>query len=232
MGLQARRIVKGLDVVRRELARPAGNRPVDLDQAHATSSWMGMRFAGSSPRPVEPTHGYIHPTRGEATMSTRTRDPSAIDRWTKDAQYLEYSKAANPIGHQTSRVPYADFPSRLHEEGPTRVVPFDLSDQLRCRGPATSPAPCANYIRILSGECLQTQPNATSEDGNIINAKRAEWKAGSAFVTPPGYWHAHYNESGRGHLIPIQDAGLHTYLRSLDIKFFHPNHRSFISLKA
>jgi hypothetical protein len=30
----------------------------------------------------------------------------------------------------------------------------------------------------------------------------------------------------------IQDAGLHTYLRSLDIRFFHPNHRSFISLKA
>ena len=34
------------------------------------------------------------------------------------------------------------------------------------------------------------------------------------------------------HLIPIQGAGLHAYLRSLDIKFFHPNDRSFISLKA
>ena len=34
------------------------------------------------------------------------------------------------------------------------------------------------------------------------------------------------------HLIPIQDAGLHTYLRSLDIKFFHASHQSFISLKA
>jgi gentisate 1,2-dioxygenase len=322
-------------------------------------------------------------------MSTPTRNLRANDRWTKDAQYFEYSQAANPVGRQTSRVPYADFPSRLHEEGPTRIVPFDLSDQLRCHGPATSPALCANYIRIVSGECLETQPNATSEvyyvirgrgrthlpqgelhwkegdffalpaggraehhadadaafywvhdepllrylgvkadaprfeptlypsekavamleevekdpkaaarsrvsillanekfaqtltitqviwtmfgvlpegsvqlphrhesvaldyiidcrpgcytligqdldeDGNIINAKRAEWKAGSAFVTPPGYWHAHYNESGApAHLIPIQDAGLHTYLRSLDIKFFHPNHRSFISLKA
>jgi len=34
------------------------------------------------------------------------------------------------------------------------------------------------------------------------------------------------------HLIPIQDAGLHTYLWSLDIRFFHSNPRSFISLKA
>jgi hypothetical protein len=45
------------------------------------------------------------------------------------------------------------------------------------------------------------------KDGNIINPKRADWKAGSAFVTPPGYWHSHHNESGApAHLIPIQDA--------------------------
>ena len=167
-------------------------------------------------------------------MSTRTRDPMApLTAGRRMRKTFEYSKAANPIGHQTRRVPYADFPSRLHEEGPTRVVPFDLSDQLRCRGPATSPARLANDIRILSGECLQTQPNATSEDGNIINAKRAEWKAGSAFVTPPGLLARPLQRVGAPvHLIPIQDAGLHTYLRSLDIKFFHLGHRSFISLKA
>jgi hypothetical protein len=33
-------------------------------------------------------------------------------------------------------------------------------------------------------------------------------------------WHAHYNETDApAHLIPVQDAGLQTYLRSLDIKF-------------
>jgi hypothetical protein len=33
-------------------------------------------------------------------------------------------------------------------------------------------------------------------------------------------WHAHYNETDTpAHLIPVQDAGLQTYLRSLDIKF-------------
>ena len=76
-------------------------------------------------------------------MSTTTRDETTIDRWTKDAQFFEYSKAANPIGSGlTSKVPLADFPHHLHEEGPTRIIPFDLSEQLRCPGPATSPALC------------------------------------------------------------------------------------------
>lgn len=38
--------------------------------------------------------------------------------------------------------------------------------------------------------------------------------------TPPGQWHSHHNESGaHAHLIPVQDAGLQTYLRALDIQF-------------
>ena len=42
------------------------------------------------------------------------------------------------------------------------------------------------------------------------------------FVTPPGLWHSHYNESGGdAHLLPVQDAGLHTHLRTLDIHFYH-----------
>ena len=57
--------------------------------------------------------------------------------------------------------------------------------------------------------------------GNIRNPIRVDWKSGSAFVTPPGYWHEHRNESGeRAYLTPIQDAGLHTYLRTLDITFY------------
>ena len=50
-----------------------------------------------------------------------------------------------------------------------------------------------------------------------------DWEPHGAFVTPPGMWHAHHNESGeRAWIIPIQDAGLHTYLRSLDIRFAPP----------
>lgn len=56
--------------------------------------------------------------------------------------------------------------------------------------------------------------------GNIANPTRVDWEAGMAFVTPPGYWHAHFNETDdNAYVIPIQDAGLQTYLRTLDIRF-------------
>jgi gentisate 1,2-dioxygenase len=58
------------------------------------------------------------------------------------------------------------------------------------------------------------------ERGEIVDPTRVDWEAGGAFVTPPGMWHAHFNDSGApAHLIPVQDAGLQTYLRSLDIRF-------------
>jgi gentisate 1,2-dioxygenase len=58
-------------------------------------------------------------------------------------------------------------------------------------------------------------------DGRIIDPVRVDWKPASVFVTPPGEWHAHFNESGvEAYLLPIQDAGLQTYLRSLDIRFY------------
>ncbi|CAN5288307.1 hypothetical protein BH11CYA1_BH11CYA1_12250 [soil metagenome] len=60
-------------------------------------------------------------------------------------------------------------------------------------------------------------------DNKIIDPVRVDWKPYSAFITPPGHWHAHHNESGKeAHLIPMQDAGLQTYLRSLDIRFVLP----------
>lgn len=57
-------------------------------------------------------------------------------------------------------------------------------------------------------------------DGNIVNPTRQDWTSGMVFVTPPGYWHAHFNEGDtRSYVLPLQDAGLQTYLRSLDIRF-------------
>ncbi|CAD6560041.1 hypothetical protein LMG28727_07031 [Paraburkholderia kirstenboschensis] len=301
------------------------------------------------------------------------------DEVTRDAQYFEYTSSANPIGAKLiPRVPYRSFLTSLYDSGPTRVVPLDLSAELRCEGPATGPGLIANFVRILAGEKVSLNPNATSqvfyvlegsgavvqpktsfqfakgdffalpggaeavltadstarlyyvndapllaylgvdvgqarfsptlypavraeeellkvaaapgagqrsrvsvllgnakfpqtrtvthtmwamfgviapntiqkphrhqsialdfiseckpgcytlvgteldEQGNIVNPERVDWEAGMAFVTPPGYWHAHFNESGEnGYVIPIQDAGLQTYLRSLDIQFAH-----------
>jgi len=299
----------------------------------------------------------------------------------KDVQYFEYTKAANPLNRGTIvQVPYAELPSKLHEEGSTRIIPFDLSDKLKTEGRATSPNLSASFIRIKPGEQLTTSVNATSElyyvirgtgttstrgteidwsvgdffvipggkdaahkaqsdsalywitdepllsylgvtvskerfsptiykaadcerelakvaadpnatdrnrvsvllanknfpqtltvthtlwamfgllpvdsvqpphrhnsvaldlildckpgcytlisrdideNGKLIKPVRQDWKPYSAFVTPPYLWHSHHNESGApAHLIPIQDAGLQTYMRTLDIEFAHPS---------
>jgi gentisate 1,2-dioxygenase len=57
-------------------------------------------------------------------------------------------------------------------------------------------------------------------DGKIINPVRAEWQSGGVFVTPPGWWHSHHNEGDdTAWVLPIQDAGLYTHQRTLDIRF-------------
>jgi gentisate 1,2-dioxygenase len=288
------------------------------------------------------------------------------EKSSEDVEFFEYTKAANPLAKGSiTPVSFGELSHTLHEGGPTRVIPFDLSDKLNVEGPATSPNLSANFLRIQAGESLSTRTNSTSElyyvlrgagsterkgeslnwatgdffvlpggadckhtsssdylwvyiseekfsptiykaddcrrelkkvaedpsakdrnrvsvllankkfsqtmtvthtlwamfgilpegaiqlphrhnsvaldlildckpgcytmvakeidqDGYLIQPVRQDWKPYSAFVTPPYYWHAHYNESGSpAHLIPIQDAGLQTYMRTLDIEFAH-----------
>ena len=127
-----------------------------------------------------------------------------LERWTRDGEYYEYSKAANPIGAGLiPQVPLADFPARLHEEGPTGIIPFDLSEELRCPGPATSPALCANFVRIKPGEEVRTNPNATSElyfvirgDGwSQIDGDSLTWKKGDIFTLPARGETTHHADS-------------------------------------
>jgi gentisate 1,2-dioxygenase len=77
-----------------------------------------------------------------------------------------------------------------------------------------------NLILDATPGCYTLLCTRLDEHGNIANPVRVDWEPGGAFVIPPGMWHAHYNESGaRAHFILVQDAGLHTYLRSLDIHY-------------
>ncbi len=77
-----------------------------------------------------------------------------------------------------------------------------------------------DLITACSPGCYSLLGRELDKDGNIVDPQRVEWEAAGAFVTPPGLWHSHHNESGRpAYLFPVQDAGLHTYLRSLDIRF-------------
>lgn len=311
-------------------------------------------------------------------MDTLTIDRNSdANDGVSSGHFYEYSKAANPIRPSlTPRVPYHFFSPSLYAEGKSRIVPLDLSAELKCPGPATGPGLCANFVRINAGDRIEMAPNATSivfyvirgsgrarngsvvfdwahgdifavpalsgialeasadaalyavhdaplltylgvsvdtvrfrpvlfraedanraldlvkqspsaaersrisvllaadefpltrtvthtlwamygvigagteqkphrhqsialdyivdcepgcyslvgteldAEGRIVDPARIEWEAGCAFVTPPGHWHAHFNESGaEARLIPIQDAGLQTYLRTLDIRF-------------
>ncbi len=95
--------------------------------------------------------------------------------------------------------------ARLHESGATRVIPFDLSQQLRTPYPASSPNLLASFIRINPGESLITHVNATSQvfyvirgsgrsvwptssnkpsDSDDISHSQFSWKAGDLFVLP------------------------------------------------
>jgi gentisate 1,2-dioxygenase len=52
------------------------------------------------------------------------------------------------------------------------------------------------------------------------NVSRVDWTTGSIFITPPGWWHSHHNDSREeAWVLPIQDAGLYTHQRTLDIRF-------------
>jgi len=46
------------------------------------------------------------------------------------------------------------------------------------------------------------------------------WESSSVFVTPPGWWHSHHNKSNEdAYVFPVQDAGMHINMRTLDIQF-------------
>jgi gentisate 1,2-dioxygenase len=95
------------------------------------------------------------------------------------------------------------------------VLPAD-----RVQRPHRHQSVAVDLITECTPGCYTLVGAEVDERGDIVDPVRVEWEATGAFVTPPGLWHSHHNESGRpAHLVPIQDAGLHTYLRSLDIRF-------------
>ncbi|MGI9033911.1 MAG: cupin, partial [Acidimicrobiales bacterium] len=97
----------------------------------------------------------------------------AVEDWTGDARFFEYSQAADPIGDGViSAIPAVAFGAGLYATGPSRVVPLDLSAELRTSYPATSPALLASFVRINAGEELTLAPNATSQLLYCIRGRR------------------------------------------------------------
>ena len=110
-----------------------------------------------------------------STMTTRDKTTAEPNELTRDGLFYEYPP-----------VPYAEFPATLHEQGPTRVVPLDLSRQLGCPGPATSPSLCANFLRILPDESIEVRPNASSQIYFVIRGRGRTRFDGQEILWGPG----------------------------------------------
>lgn len=141
--------------------------------------------------------------------------------WASDARYFEYSKAANPIGSgHTSKVPSVRFGTELYSKGPTAVVPLDLAGDLGIEsGAATSPGLLASFIRILAGERISTDPNATSQLYYVIygrgfaavNGAMTRWEKGDLITLPAGSRSAFYADADSA-LYWVHDEPLLRYL--------------------
>jgi gentisate 1,2-dioxygenase len=123
--------------------------------------------------------------------------PVAED-WVGDARYFEYSRAANPVGSgRVPPVPMTQFPPSCHDQAPTSIIPLDVRadldvDEAVGAGPVTSPALCASFIRIRTGDQIFTHPTATSElyyvwsgaGSTSVDGRQLDWEAGDVFVLP------------------------------------------------
>jgi len=68
--------------------------------------------------------------------------------------------------------------------------------------------------------CYTLMGPELDESGWVKDPVRAEWGSGAVFTTPPGWWHSHHNERDEdAWVLPVQDAGLYTHQRTLDIRF-------------
>ena len=149
-------------------------------------------------------------------MSTTTDH----DELTQDALFYEYSRAADPIGSGAiPSVPHAEFSATLHEQGPTRVIPLDLSRQLGCPGPATSPSLCANFLHIRPGESIRVQPNASSQLYFVMRGRgqtqfgdtQFPWGTGDFVTLPAGNAAVHQAENDAA-LYWVHDEPMVRYL--------------------
>ncbi len=74
---------------------------------------------------------------------------NSTTQWEADTIYYEFSAAVAP---KVPAIPCMTFDGELHQQGATRIVPLDLSQQLQSIAPATSPIISAYFLRIRPQE--------------------------------------------------------------------------------
>ena len=109
----------------------------------------------------------------------------------------------------------------------TRTLTPTLWSLLNNIGPAINQKPHKHNSVALDlavyakqGSNVYTQMSQElSANGELLNPISTQWKTGSVFITPPGWWHSHHNEGNEdAWVLPIQDAGLYTHQRTLDFR--------------
>jgi gentisate 1,2-dioxygenase len=156
---------------------------------------------------VEPTEPRFGPTRFEGTR----------------ARALLAAVAADPAATIRSRVAVLLGNARTDQTltaTHTLWAMLGVLPEGRVQRPHRHQSAAVDLIVDCGAGCYTLVGSEIGPDGTIADPVRVDWEPGGAFVTPPGLWHSHHNESGApAHLLPVQDAGLHTYLRTLDIRF-------------
>jgi gentisate 1,2-dioxygenase len=155
---------------------------------------------------------------------TSTVEPArenAAPSWERDADIFEYGSAANP---DISPVPVLVHPPELHEQGETRVIPFDIKNYLETDFACTSPNLMVAFVRICIGEEIETKANATSQAFYVIRGTgettsehgAVSWNTGDMIVvpvTPGGMKHRCLDsEMGGAALYWVHDEPLLNYL--------------------
>ena len=208
----------GVSIVNgRELAWSAGDffvLPANSISSHRASRDTTMYWVTDEPLlrhlGVAPTHPRFAPTRFpaervRAELADVEQSPRATDR---NRLSILLNTAPNDMTQTVTHVLWAMYGS----------LPVDAVQR-----PHRHQSVALDLVGECAPGCYTLVGRSIDGNGEIVDPIRVDWEAHSAFVTPPGMWHAHHNESGEpAWIIPIQDAGLHTYLRSLDIRFAPP----------
>ena len=164
-----------------------------------------LAYLGVTPGPARFAPTRYDAATSQARLAEVERDPAAADR---NRVSILLGNAAQP---QTLTVTHTLWAM-------LGVLPVD-----RVQRPHRHQSVALDLITSCAPGCFTLVGSEVDDRGDIIDPVRVEWEGAGAFVTPPGLWHSHHNESGApAYLLPVQDAGLHTYLRSLDIRFTRP----------
>ena len=152
------------------------------------------------------------PTAHETHMTIRSAHVSdmpaqqAKDPVTAAQQRARFFNSGNAFNVQLPPVPdmaFAEEPARaLNPETPTGMILCDISDQLECPFPATSPLVLAGYARIRAGESFTTDPRASGVIAYVIRGdgttrcgdEEIAWAPGDIMLFPGGV--AQHHEAG------------------------------------